>query len=489
MTKYLSLLGKKVGNLIERLPFLSVSILNGIVLLLNIVVSLVLVRYLPKEAYGQIVYFQAGVGLVRLLANLGLGSYITREIAALHSDSKERARLLYHIISSRLIVMCILYVIVIVVNTISPQQFLHYIVLTGFIASIADIGTATLAGLRNLVGVAFATMLQSTFYGLLVILFIVFEQVQPDLLMLFSAVSLFAAGVVTLVFIVSTKQIGKPSFRDFDIRKTPIILANAIPLYLHSIFSYSYISLNSGALGARGDFIASANYGAAFNLIIMTLMLSAGALLNVFLPQITQLTAAGDRASLLKQIRDVVTLSLRIYLFISVLIAAFPETIVSILFGAQYERSAVYLLSLAPVPVILSLSSLFTQVLISQHRQWLAVLGLGAQSIALLIAVNTTVEMTAALLVEATLISSLFGALLLIGVTVWALKALPFRWVDAAAVGLALISALVLRQVQIAVGVELSLWHFAAGAAFLLVYGAVWVITEKIQWRAPSHSS
>jgi hypothetical protein len=104
-----------------------------------------------------------------------------------------------------------------------------------------------------------------------------------------------------------------------------------------------------------------------------------------------------------------------------------------------------------------------------------------------LLAVQGT--LSAADLAQATLLSSIIGALLLITATVWALKALPFRWVDAAAVGLALISALILRQVQLAIGAELSPWHFAVGTVFLLVYGAGWLITEKIQWRAPSHLS
>jgi O-antigen/teichoic acid export membrane protein len=479
----------RLSDALRAAPLVSIGGVNALMLLVNVAASLLLIRYLPKEAYGQLVYFYAGVGLTRLLMNFGLGPYITREIAATSGDAAGLRRVVYSTLTVRAVSIALMWLAVIALNALTAQPFLFYIALAGFFASLADIVFAIVSGLRLIRGVALITIAQPVMYLALALGFMVFGQSSAELLMLLAAFSYLLMLAVGLSALRRSGQVGAPQPGDLvlrDVRKTVI---GTLPIYLNTLLSQVYLSINGGALGGRGDFVGSANYGAAFNLITMVLGLSGLTLGSTFYPLISQLAAQDKRAELIQQTRGAISLVLRLYLLIAVLMAAFPETIVTVLYGVQYDRSAVYLLTLAPVAVLMGVAPIFAYVLQGLYRQGMVTLIYSAQVATLigLLAVQGT--LSAADLAQATLIASLFGALLLIGVTVWALKALPFRWVDAAAVGVALISALVLRQVQIAVGVELSLWHFAAGAAFLLVYGAVWVITEKIQWVAPSHSS
>jgi O-antigen/teichoic acid export membrane protein len=464
-------------------PLLSIGGLSGLMLLLNVGISLLLVRYLPKESYGQLVYFYAGVGLTRLLMNFGLGQYISRELASVGDQPEALRRAVYSTLTIRAASIVLMWLVIVLVNAFTDQPFLFYIALTGFFASLADMALAVVSGLHLTASIALITAAQPVLYGLLAVGFMLLGQTAAELLMLLVALSYVGTAGTAVVVLIRSRRITMLQRGDLDFTFIVRIIADAIPIYAISLISQAYLSFNSGFLGAQGDFIASANYGAAFNLMIMTLGLSTTALLSIFYPRITQAAATENRPMLMQHIHDTLTLNLRVYLFIIVLLAAFPETVVSILYGTAYERSAVYLLGLAPTAAIISTASIFTQILISQRRQWLAVLGLGLQTLMLFIVSSPTTELTASRLVEATLVSTIFGMLLLLGCTIWVLRMLPFRRRDLAVIILAVVCTLVLRQVQFSVGTSLSIWHIVAGVVFTLVYWLSTSMGGRMPWR------
>lgn len=479
----------RLVDALRAAPLVSIGGVNALMLLVNVAASLLLIRYLPKEAYGQLVYFYAGVGLTRLLMNFGLGPYITREIAAASMDTVALRRVVYSTLAVRAASIAVMWLAVIALNALTTQPFLFYIALAGFFASLADIVFAIVSGLRLIRGVALITAAQPVAYLALALGFMALGQSSSELLMLLAASSYLLMLGVGLWVLRRGGQIGAPQPGDVVLRDLRTTIIGTLPIYVNTLLSQVYLSLNGGALGVRGDFVGSANYGAAFNLIAMVLGLSGLTLGSTFYPLISQLAAQNRRAELVRQTRGAISLVLRLYLLIAVLMAAFPETIVTVLYGTQYDQSAVYLLMLAPVAVLMGTAPIFAYVLQGLWRQGMVTLVYGAQVVMLIGLLTVQATFAAADLAQATLLSSLLGALLLSAAAIWALKALPFRWVDAAAVGLAAVCALTLRQAQLAIGAELSVWHFAAGAAFLLVYGAGWLIMEKVKWVAPSHSS
>jgi O-antigen/teichoic acid export membrane protein len=462
------------ATLVERLrnsPLIAISGINAVLTALSIGLSLLVVRALPKEEYGHLVYFYAGFGLLRLLMNFGLGMSMSRDIAASVHQRDRLAEVVYSTITLRLFSIVGLIGGLVVLAALTNQPYLGYIAAAGIAASVADMVFALITGLRIMRAVGWMTMAQPVMYAGITFALIVMRTISSEALMIAYAFSFVMMAGFGFYFVVRSGLVPRPKRTNFQPSYLRSILLFAVPIYLGTLASQGWSSICAGTLGTRGDFQTSAEFGVVFNLVGLVISITASTLVTTFFPQISQLHSQGKSDKLAAQIRSTVLLLAQGYLFVAIVLFAFSTTIVDVLFSDLYRSSAAYLALLSPIVLTLGLTPIFTLALVGTGRPWHSLIGVGTQLVTLtLLIFGGPDTITPERLSIAALISSAVGlvvsAALCVKTLTWVI--IPTRLFAMLVIGV--LAAGVLRLVDGQIGVSLSVWHVVVGVCFTLIY-------------------
>ena len=464
------------------IPLVAIGFVNAIVVVVSLVTSLILVRSLPKENYGQLVFFYAGFGLLRLLMNLGLGLSVNRDISAAEQETARLQTIFYSMLLSRLGSIIIILTTIPLFMIIATRPFLQYIVFAAVTASLADFFHAVIAGSRNTRHIAMMTGVQPFSYALLIIVLMILRRTAPEILMFYFGISFMLMLLLGVTLVVKSGLLHLPTRSDFSIQYMRQSIGFVIPVYGATLLSQVWTSAATGVLGWLGLFQASAEFGVVFNMISIPVSVSSPTLMTTFLPQISHLYSTGKQDAIQEQIKNAVRLFTSVYVWGAILLFSFSEIILGILFGQSYVATAPYLTLLSPAPLILSALPIFTLSLVAVGRPWYSLIGLSAQLSVLLGSIFLAGNaITIGLLCWAVLLSGVAGLVVqwFLARRVLRMSLLPTRTFQLVIVGL--LFALGLRLLVTSLGVIPSLWHVVIGVLFTLVY---WVmVSSKHVWR------
>ena len=366
-------------------PLISIGSLNGLMLLLSTMTSLLLVRAIPRIDYGQLVYFFAAFGLIRLALNLGLGLKVTQDISVRPNDFDKLTRIFYSLAGVSGSSVIIGGALLIGISLFIDRPFLIYATIAAMLASFADFVFAVIAGLRRNRSIAIMTLVQPIVYFLLALVLVRMSIAKPrDLMLVYS----FSFGLMLVAGIVLIRRAGllnQPQRRFFEISYIRRILSFVIASYLASLLSQAWLSLAYGGLGWSKRFEAAAGFGIVITAVTIPVSIAAVTLMTTYYPRFSYAMSNGNRQASLKEARTTVTLLGAALVWIAMLLFVFAEVIVSILFGQTYADTATYLRLMAPVTLVAGLIPFFTLSLFAGGWAWRALIALAVQAVTLFV--------------------------------------------------------------------------------------------------------
>lgn len=445
-------------------------------MVVSILTSFILIRVFEKDDYGELVYFYALLGFVRLISNLGLGFTISRDIAAFDLDREKVSSIIYATGIVRLATIGITTGIVLLIIKITPQPHLENVLLCAVFASIVDFLSASLSGLRRNRFIIIMTMVQPFTYIAFSLTLIVLGRVS-SINMMHGYTASFLVTMLVGSFLLLTSKMLRP-FKAGDIQLSYLkkALIFTLPVYAITLSSQAWNTVIGGILGWNQMFTESAEFGVVFNLVTMAIALSGTMILTTFYPQASYLSSQQLWTKLIVYVRDMLNLVATIYVWLAVLLISFPETIIVTLFGEAYRVSAPYLATMATLPLILAILPVFTFSLVSLGHPWRALLGLGIQLGSLILSLLFVGDDLTLLTMSLVALFSSAAAMAVQGwsvITVVKSNVISARFLKIMALGAA--ATVVLHWVTPFLSISLSIQHFLLGAIYTLIYGmGIW---------------
>ena len=468
--------------MIRRSPLLTIGGINAAMMILSIVMSLVTVRILPKDEYGQLVYFYALFALLRLFMNFGLGFTISRDIASAGQDLQRFKTIVSSMILVRILGTLLVSLAVSALFASTGQPYAGLILAAAAASSLADLFFSMITGLRLISAVGAMTAVQPVSYALFVLGLAASGQVVASAFMGAYVLSFAIMLLLGIAILFKAGMLSKLSLRGFDWRYTQHALIFAIPIYLSSLISQAWVSAASGWLGWHGQFEQAAEFGVSFNLVSLLVSISSPTLVTTFYPYLSYLYKnQAQQTQAIQYIRSTLTLVSYGYVFVAVAFFSFPQTAVSLLFGDLYVSSATYLMILAPAVIAIGVTPVFSFSLLAAGRAWHMLIAqclqMGVLIGILLILPNQARPLD---LAWAALMSSMLGLVVQGSIMSCSLRAsfIPAGLWQMLLIGAA--AALLLRSLASSIGVPLSIWHFIAGGVFALIY---WLRAWKLESR------
>jgi O-antigen/teichoic acid export membrane protein len=474
---------RRAWQVVRQSPLLAVGGINGFTVFVSVVMGLVLVRFLPKEEYGQLVFFYANFGMVRLLMNCGLGMSLSRDIAGTGRDIDRQRTIIYSNLVLSLSATLVVVLGTTAVGLVTHQHNLSYVIVAASIASLADFIFSLITGLRLTKSVGLMTAIQPLTYAVLILFLVVTQMALAIPFMLSYTIAFAMMASVGIALAVRSRQV--PGFDGVRVNWQYVrgSLAFAIPAYITTLLSQGWASFSAGLLGGRGDFQAAAEFGVVFNFVSLFISISAPTLVTTFFPQISYLNGRGDKEGINRYVRSTLSMLLYAYLFVAVALIAFPDTAVDVLFGSTYQSSSSYLTIIAPVVVFMGITPVFSLTQSALGRPRRAGLGAGVQLLTLMGLVFLKGDgIDATWLSWSVLISSLVGLLTHMVLFSQTLNAPVLPANLPSLVIIALAAAFILRYLGSMIGVPLSIWHFVLGGLFTASYWFNALRTGGLLW-------
>lgn len=451
-------------------PLLVISAVNALVFPLAILTSIVLARLLPKGEYGQLVYFYAGAGLLRLLMNLGLGTLLSRDVAAAAEEAGRRNVIICSMTVVRLASILAALPLVLGVAAIAPIDLLGPMALAAVCASLADFVFAIVAGLRRTLHIGWMSAFQPLAYLLLAGGAVALHQASAALLMQLYALSFLGMAGLGALLSASGGLLTRPGWRDIQPGYIKGAVAYVAPSYIASLTTQVWSTLVVGAFGLTGQFERSAEFGIAFSMVTLAVAITGPTVLTVFFPQASYLFGTNRHAELHRQIRQTFLLFLRGLVAIALLIAAGAPLLVGV-FGRQYASAAPLIIALAPLAPLAGLLPVATLSLFAINRPWPALIGPGVQVAVVAALVALVRPISATTLTLAALASTGLALAVQFGVLARTLRVTLLDPGMVRAIGVAG-GALLLLALPVALDLALA-WRSGAAGCLLALYGLV----------------
>jgi len=468
---------------------LVIGVLNVLAVLISVATSLVLARMLPKAELGKLVYFYASFGLLRLLMNFGLGTAISRDVAASqasaaswadvashadegpHLGSKNLPAIIYSTAALRVTSIVCAAALMSWTSRAIGLPFWAHVTLAAVMASMADFSFGIIAGLLSRWRVGVMTILQPVSYlGLIVGLAAVTQPTSEGVMGIYVA-SYAIMATVGILLVAATGLLRLPERSDLQFAHVRQTTAFAFPVYLTGVASQAWSALATGTLGWLRLFAASAELGIAFSIATIPVAVSGPTILTMFFPRASCLSGQGHVDELGTEIRAMLKWLVLGLIWVSVVLFAFAEPIVTTFFGQAYAPAARYLVVMSPLALILGALPVFTLSLVAVGRPWRALAGLIAQGVVLAATLLTAGgALTPARLSWSLLLSGLTGLVVQWSLVTLTLRAqmLPSKLLLPLLGGLS--AAMILRLGAIWAGTRLSPYHLALMTTFTVVY-------------------
>jgi O-antigen/teichoic acid export membrane protein len=337
---------------------------KGLHLVLNVVSTLAIIRYLSPSEYGDYVLVLTASMLVGLVADFGLSKLATREISR---DLGSETEVLGTVLLARLClaVLCIGFLqLVLLALGVSAQ--LHAAAL---VASVLYLGDAVLV-----VVVAFYVRIKQQYEALIrvgmeafettfVIVLIIHKATLPQLFLAPTVATLLGAAVAVVVV---RRRFGV-HFR-VALARMPYLLREALPLGPALLISVCYLKLDALMLAVLRTPREVGLYGSAYQPIEYT-FLAAAVVVNVAFPLVAASFAAGDHERFAHLYRRGAEVLVAVMLVVPIMLSLIAVPLVTKVYGPAYEGAARPLQLLAVALVLMTLNGWQAFVLLGGGQQ------------------------------------------------------------------------------------------------------------------------
>ena len=337
---------------------------KGLHLVLNVVSTLAIIRYLSPSSYGDYVLVLTASMLVGLVADFGLVKLATREIS---QDPDSESEVLGTILLARLClaVLCIGLLQLVLLAMQVPAE-LH---LAALVSSMLYLGDAVLV-----VVVAFYVRIKQQYEAIIrvgmeafettfVIVLVIHKASLPVLFVAPATATLLGAAVAVVVV-----------HRRFGVRlrlalsRMPHLLKEALPLGPALLISVCYLKLDALMLAVLRSPREVGLYGSAYQPIEYA-FLAAAVVVNVAFPLVAASYAAGERERFLSLYRRGAEALVAVMVLAPILLSLIAVPLVTHVYGPAYRDAARPLQLLAVALVLMTLNGWQAFVLLGGGRQ------------------------------------------------------------------------------------------------------------------------
>ncbi|HDR7253085.1 TPA: flippase [Bacillus pacificus] len=343
--------------------FLSLLSVQGVNYLLPLITLPYLLRTLGPEKFGVIAFAQALIQYFVLLTDYGFNLTATKSISINREDKRELSRIFSTVMSIKLILMVISFIILICILCVFDKFGYYwevYVLTFGMVLGNVLFPIWFFQGLESMKVISILNAISKLFFTISLFIFV---KTAGDFYLVpaLTSVGYIAVGIISLVIIKKKYQliIVKPKFGDMqkELREGWDIFISTIAVSLYTIS-------NTFILGIFTNNLITGYYASAEKLINAINGLINPISQTIF-PHLSRIVR-DSKDEALKFIRKVLKLNSIIFLGISILVFLFSELIVDLVFGPDYRESILVLRILSPLPLLVSISNILgVQVMIN----------------------------------------------------------------------------------------------------------------------------
>lgn len=333
-------------------------------LVLNVVTTLIIIRYLPPSGYGEYVLVLTVSMLIGLIADFGLVKLATREISR---DSTSENEVLGTVVLARicLAAACIgLLQLVLIGLGASPM-----VRLAGLVASMLYLGNGVMVATVALyvrIKQQYEAFIQVGMEIVETVLLVVLVKAHASLAGLFIPPSIAAAlGAAAAVLLVRRRY--GVRFR-LAVHRIPYLMREALPLGPALLISICYLKLDALMVAVLRDSRDLGLYGSAYQPVEYT-FLAAAVVINVVFPLVAAAYAVGDHARFVHLYRRGAEVLVTVMVLVPVVLSLVAVPLVDRVYGPAYQAAARPLQLLAVTLVVMTLNAWQAFVLLSGGKQ------------------------------------------------------------------------------------------------------------------------
>jgi O-antigen/teichoic acid export membrane protein len=339
---------------------------NVLVMVVNAIVGIAIARTLPTQQYGEVAYLMSIFLIATLLAGFGLTSQVMRDIAELAGNRASGAlnRTFYTLLAIRLATGFAVFAVSAGYAAIVQDSLFLLVGVGVALAMLSDFLSGVLRGVQRIKSVILMLWCQPVAY-----LILLFGQpiVRADQVLAAFSLS-FALSVALGSLLLWGSGITWPRRNSFSRSYARASSGFALQLYSVSLLQVAYGSAGTFFLGSVGHYHANGLASVSLTLTRMLPLILTPAIGSVLYPQLCTLLAAKEQVAAEQCYRSFYRVSLLVAIAGGMLLAAFPDTAILLLYTAKYAEATPILRLLAPVSALMVVDLLFTWTLIA-HRQ------------------------------------------------------------------------------------------------------------------------
>lgn len=325
-------------NILKGSLATSIGTLSG--MLFQFLTVMLVVRYVTKNEMGMYALIMVVVNMFSLLAGLGLELTMVKSIAS--SKIEENKDILIPILVLRAVgafVFSIIFLLAgkFILHFFDDQLSLYllYVPIIFVLANFRDLFYNLLQGLNRFRQYSVVNVVSSFFRVLVVLLFIYFDKINIETLLIIEILATLQP-LVHQIFIIPFKKYFevKPTISSFD-----KIIKFSTPLYLNNLFVFINGRINIFMIGAYLSPANVASFSVASN-IPMALKKIFSSFIIVYFPNLAKLFSEGDK----KTAESFINKSLSIFSMVVTILVLFSfifkNEIIILLYSQKYLDSA-----------------------------------------------------------------------------------------------------------------------------------------------------
>jgi len=336
--------------------FLSLSVIQGLNYLLNLITLPYLVRILGPEKYGLISFAQAFIMYFIVVTDYGFNLSATREISINRNNSKKVNEIFSSVMIIKILLGILSFVILTFILVFIPKfnkDWIIYILTFGMVFGYILFPIWFFQGIEKMKFIAILNMISKSIFTICIFIFI--KRADDYLYVpLINSAGYIVAGILSLVIVFKNFRV---KFILPGIKSIKSQLSEGFHIFISSASTTLYTISNTFILGLFTNNVIVGYYSAAEKIIKAVRGLLAPISQTVY-PYINKIANESEEKAL-NFIRKLVKLVGGGSFIISLVIFILAGPIVNLVLGSQYLQSVIVLRILAFLPFIIGLSNIF----------------------------------------------------------------------------------------------------------------------------------
>ncbi|WP_101470987.1 flippase [Flavobacterium lindanitolerans] len=345
---------QKVKTLFSN--FISLSVLQGLNLILPLLTIPYLLKVIGVEKYGILAFINAVVLYFQIVTEYGFNSTATRDISVSSSDKKKVGQLFNEVLSAKLFLLGIGIIVLSILVFSFPflrKYFDLYFYSYGVVVGMAISPIWLFQGLQQMKYITYINVVFKTLFTLAIFVFVKNEN-QYWLVPVFTSCGFIFSGILSLIIVAKKFQI-RFIFQSFD--KIVNQLKNGKHIFLSELQMTLLSNTNLLIIG----FIAgnsSVGYYSSIEKVIRAISNLNAPVINALYPFISK-EMVNDKINAVKIINKVVNIGGSVIFFFIFLCFIFSDYIINLIYADNFNEDAVLIFR---IMILFPLLSFFDQV-------------------------------------------------------------------------------------------------------------------------------